>query len=75
MRLNGTFRTSPHHIKLRQRGKFLGGLHPGKQRDLPAIRQAFRGSNPFGVIQRDALGFHELDQLFAVAADIALHFG
>ena len=29
----------------------------------------------FGVIQRDALGLHELDQPFAVAADIALHFG
>src|SRR6266404_1809600 len=60
---------------VRQRREFLGGLHPGKQRDPPAIRQALRGSDLVGVIQRDAMGFDELDQSFTVAADITLHFG
>src|ERR1017187_1485874 len=60
---------------VRQRGKFLGGLHPGKQRDFSAVGQTLGGSDLVGVIQRDPVGFHELDQPFAVAADIALHFG
>ena len=59
---------------VRQRGKFLGGLHPGKQGDFSAVGQALSGSDLVGVIQRDAVGFHELDQPFAVAADIALYF-
>ena len=31
---------------MHQRGKFLGGLHPGKQSDLPAKGQAFGGCDP-----------------------------
>jgi hypothetical protein len=60
---------------VRQRGKFLGGLHPGKQRDFSAVGQALGGSDLVGVVQRDTVGFHELDQPFAVAANIALYFG
>ena len=58
-----------------ERGKFLGGLHPGKQRDLSAVRQAFGGADLFRVIQRDALTFDELNEPFAVAAHVALDFG
>jgi hypothetical protein len=60
---------------VRQRGKFLGGLHPGKQGDLSAVGQTLSESDLVGVIQRDAVGFDELDQAFAVAANIALYFG
>ena len=48
---------------------------PGKQRDLSAVGQTLGGSNSFGIIQLDALRFDELDQPFAVAAHVALHFG
>jgi hypothetical protein len=60
---------------MREGGEFLGGLHPGKQRNLPAVRQALGRHNPVGVGQSNALGFHELYEPFAVIADIALHFG
>ena len=60
---------------VRQSREFLGRLHPGKQRDLPAMRQAFSGANLVGIAQFDALRFHEPHQPFAVAADITLHFG
>jgi hypothetical protein len=55
--------------------EFLGRLHPGKQGDFPAVRQTFSGANLVGVAQFNALRFHELHQPFAIAADIALHFG
>ena len=60
---------------VRQRGKFLGGLHPGKQRDFSAVGQTLSGSDLVRIIQRDAVSFHEPDQPFAVAANIALYFG
>ena len=60
---------------VRQNGEFLGGLHPGKQRDFPAMRQALGGANLVGVAQFDVMGFHELDQPLAVAADITAYFG
>src|SRR5271166_1744267 len=58
-----------------KRGKFLGGLHPGKQLDLAAIRETFCGSNFFGETNLDALRFHELKQAFAVSAHVAIDFG
>jgi len=60
---------------VRERGEFLGGLHPGKQRNLSAVRQAFGGRDVFGVIERDVLAFDKLYKPFAVAAYVALHFG
>ena len=60
---------------MHERGKFLGGLHPGKQRDLPAMRETLRGSNSLGEAQLDALRFHELEQAFAVSAHVAIDFG
>ena len=60
---------------MHERGKFLGGLHPRKQRDLSAMRQALGGGNSLGVIQLDALRFDELEQPFAVSAHVALDFG
>jgi hypothetical protein len=60
---------------MRERGKFLGRLHPGKQRDLPAIRQALGGCDVFGVVECDALAFDELYEAFPVAAHVALDFG
>jgi hypothetical protein len=60
---------------VRERGKLLGGLHPGKQSDLPAIRETFGGSNSFGETKLDALRFHELEQAFAVSGHVAIDFG
>ena len=60
---------------MHERGKLLGGLHPGKQRDLPAIRKTLRGSNSLGETNLDALRFHELEQAFAVSAHVAIDFG
>jgi hypothetical protein len=60
---------------MREGGEFLGGLHPGKQRNLPAVRQALGRRNLVGVGKSNALGFHELYHPFAVIANIALHFG
>ena len=60
---------------VRERGKLLGGLHPGKQSDLPAIRETFGGSNSFGEAKLDALRFDELEQTFAVSAHVAIDFG
>ena len=62
-------------ISCDKRGKFLGGLHPGKQRDLPAIRETLRGSNSLGETELDALRFNELKQTFAVSAHVAVDFG
>src|ERR1700733_1921003 len=58
-----------------ERGKLLGGLHPCKQRDLPAIRETLRGSNSLGEANLDPLRFYELQQAFAVSAYIAIDFG
>ena len=58
-----------------ERGEFLGGLHPGKQRDLPAIRQALGRADFFRIVQCDSLSLDELYEAFAVAAHIALYFG
>ena len=60
---------------MHERGKLLGGLHPGKQRDLPAMRETLRGSNSLGETKLDALRFHELEQTFAVSAHVAIDFG
>ena len=60
---------------MRQNGEFLGGLHPGKQGDLAALRQSLGGADLLGVAQFDASRFHKLDQPFAVARDLALDFG
>jgi hypothetical protein len=60
---------------VRERGKLLGRLHPGKQRDLPAIRETFGGSNSFGETKLDTLRFHELEESFAVSAHVAVDFG
>ena len=72
-----TFALMQHFVSdlMHQRGKFLGGLHPGKQGDLSAKGQAFGGCDPFGVVQRYASGCDELYKPFAVAAHVALHFG
>ena len=58
-----------------KRGELLGGLHPGKQRDLSAMRETLRGSNSLGEAKLDALRFHELKQTFAVSAHVAIDFG
>src|ERR1700731_1539014 len=60
---------------MHERGKLLGWLHPGKQRDLPAMRKTLRGSNSLGEAKLDALRFHELEQAFAVSAHVAVDFG
>jgi hypothetical protein len=36
-----------------QRGEFLGGLHPGQQRDLSAVRKTLGGCNALGETQLD----------------------
>ncbi len=58
-----------------QRGEFLGGLHPGQQRDLAAVRKTLGGCNALGETQLDVLRFHELEQPFAVSAHVAADFG
>jgi hypothetical protein len=58
-----------------QRGEFLGGLHPGQQRDLSAVRETLGGCNALGEAQLDVLPFHELEQPFAVSAHVAADFG
>src|SRR6202021_2548789 len=60
---------------MHQRGELLGWLHPGKERDLPAMRETLRGRNSLGEVDLDALRFHELEQSFAVSAHIAVYFG
>ena len=60
---------------MHKRGKLLGWLHPGKQRDLPAIRETLCGSNSLGETKLDALRFHEFEQAFAVSAHVAIDFG
>jgi hypothetical protein len=60
---------------VRQRGKLIRWLHPGKQRDLPSIRQTLGGSNSLGETKLDALRFHELEKAFAVSAHVAVDFG
>jgi hypothetical protein len=60
---------------MHQRGKFLCGLHPGKQSDLSIKGQAFGGCDPFRVVERYPSGCDELYKAFAVAAHFALHFG
>ena len=55
--------------------KFLGWLHSGKQRDLPAIRQTLGGCDPFGGVEFDALDFDKVYEAFPVAAYVALYFG
>ena len=39
------------------------------------MRKTLRGSNSLGEAKLDALRFHELNQTFAVSADIAVYFG
>jgi hypothetical protein len=58
-----------------QRGEFLGGLHPGQQRDLAAVRQTLGGCNALGETQLDFLRLHELEEPFAVSAHVAADFG
>lgn len=58
-----------------ERGKFLGGLQAQQQGDLSAVGQTLGGADPLGIIQLDALRANKLDQPFAVAAHVALHFG
>ncbi len=60
---------------MHKRGKLLGWLHPGKQRDLPAIGETLGGSNSLGEAKLNALRFHELQQAFAVSAHVAIDFG
>ena len=60
---------------MHERGKFLGGLHPGKQRDFPAMRKTLRGSNSLGEVKLDPLRFDELEQTVAVSAHVAIDFG
>jgi hypothetical protein len=60
---------------MHQRGKFLGGLHPGKQGDLSAKGQASGGCDPFRVVEGDASRCYEFHKAFAVAAHVALHLG
>jgi hypothetical protein len=57
-----------------QREEFLGGLHSGQQRDLPAVRKTLGGCNALGEAQLDVLPFHELEQPFAVSAHVAADF-
>src|SRR6266536_5389942 len=58
-----------------QRRKLLGWFHSGKQSDLAAVRETFRGCNSLGVVQFHALRLHEVEQSFAIPAHVALHFG
>jgi hypothetical protein len=58
-----------------QRGEFLGGLHPGQQSDLAAVREPLGGCNALGEVQLDVLRLHKLEQPFAVSAHIAADFG
>ena len=60
---------------VRECGKLFGGLHPGKQRDLPAIRETLGGSNSLGETKLDALRFNELEKSVAVPAHVAVDFG
>src|SRR5450755_4498037 len=60
---------------MHERGELLGWLHPGKQRDLSAMRKTLRGSNSLREVKLDALPFHELEQTFAVSAHVAIDFG
>jgi hypothetical protein len=60
---------------MHERGELLGWLHPCKQRDLPAMRKTLRGSNSLGETKFNALRFHELEQTFAVTANVAIDFG
>ena len=60
---------------MHERGKLFRWLHPGKQRDFPAIRETLRGSNSLGETKLDTLRFHELEQSFAVSAHVAIDFG
>src|SRR5208282_5252319 len=69
--------TMQHFVSnlMHERGKLLGGLHPCKQGDLPAMRQTLRESNSLGEAKVDTLRFHELQQAFAVSAHVAIDFG
>src|SRR5467141_3923300 len=60
---------------MHKRRELLGWLHSGKQLDLAAIRETFRGSNFLGETNLDALRFNELKQTFAVSAHVAIDFG
>ena len=60
---------------MHERGKLLGGLHPGKQRDLSTVRETLCRSNSLGEADLDTLGFDELKQAFAVSAHVAVDFG
>ena len=55
-------------------GELLGWLHPGKKRDLPAMRKTLRGSDAFRKAKLEILRFDELEQAFAESTHIALHF-
>jgi hypothetical protein len=59
---------------MHERGEFLGCLHPGKKRDLPAMRKTLRRCNALGKAKLDILRFDELKQTFAESTHIALHF-
>jgi hypothetical protein len=69
--------TMQHFVSnlMHERGKLLGWLHPCKERDLPAMRKALRGSNSLGEAKLYALRLHELEQAFAVSAHVAVDFG
>src|SRR6266496_6106481 len=57
-----------------QRRKLLGWFHSGKQSDLAAVGETFRGCDALGVAQFHALRLHKLEQSFTVSAHVALHF-
>ena len=42
--------------------------------DLAAVGQAFRRCNALGIVHFDALRFHELEKMLAIAAHVALDF-
>jgi hypothetical protein len=47
---------------------------PRKERDLPAVRQALGGCDPFGVVEFDPLDFNQLYEAFPVSAHVAPYF-
>ena len=59
---------------MHERGKLLGRLHPGKQRDFAPMRKTLRRSNSLGETKLDALRFDELEETFAVSAHVAVDF-
>ena len=59
---------------MHQNEEFLGGLHPGKESDFPALRQAFGEADFLRVTQFNALRSHKLHQPFPVPGNLAFDF-